>query len=44
MIEQDARCDSILFVVQGKVQLHVVDEITGDRFLLDTLQQGDIIG
>ena len=44
MIEQDTPCDSILFVVQGKVQLHMVDEFTGDRYLLDTLQQGDVIG
>ena len=33
-----------MFVVQGKVELEIQDEVTGDRFSLDILQQGDIIG
>ena len=37
IIEQDSVCDSIIFIVQGKVELEIVDEVTGDRFILDTL-------
>lgn len=33
-----------MFVVQGKLELEIRDEMTGDRFSLDILQQGDIIG
>ena len=44
LVEQDTNCDSIIFIVSGKVDIVIVDEITTDAFILDTLKQGDFIG
>lgn len=41
---QDDQCNSIIFIVQGKVDIEMQDEVTGQKYVLDTLTQGDVIG
>lgn len=41
---QDEVCTSIMFIVRGKVELTLIDDISNEALVLDRLQQGDCIG
>jgi CRP-like cAMP-binding protein len=43
IITSGENCTQIFFVVQGTIELQVVNSI-GEKFVLETLKQGDIIG
>mmetsp|Transcript_34327 Transcript_34327/g.52595 ORF Transcript_34327/g.52595 Transcript_34327/m.52595 type:complete len:135 (-) Transcript_34327:473-877(-) len=36
-------CTSLIFVVQGLIELQIFDQ-DGNKYILDTLKQGDVIG
>ena len=43
LVAHGEKCPSVMFVVQGKIDLKVIDK-SGEKFLLQSLKQGDMLG
>lgn len=43
LVSHGEKCPSVMYVVQGKIDLKVIDK-SGEKFLLQSLKQGDMLG